>query len=230
MRRSWGADFDRYTQDNVLPPSGCWKRRCGRKASSGSSTRRPRPVYGDAVRYPTEETDRPQPLSPYGVTKLAAEHLCSLYAENYGLPTVSLRYFTVYGPRQRPDMAFTRFCRASGTRRRSRCSARASRSATSRSSTTSWRRTSSWWTTRSTRAGRVQRGGWHVDHGQRGLSSCSAAISGGQPRVNRGAGPWATSCGPGEHRGHHGGHRVGTRCRLREGLEEQYRWVAGVLT
>jgi UDP-glucuronate 4-epimerase len=60
----------------------------------------------------TEETDRPQLLSSYGVTNLAAEHLCVLYAENYGLPTVSLRYFTVYGPRQRPDMAFTRFCRA----------------------------------------------------------------------------------------------------------------------
>src|SRR4029079_1726454 len=64
------------------------------------------------VRYPCEETDLPQPLSPYGVSKLAAEHLCTLYARNYDLPTVALRYFTVYGPGQRPDMAFTRFCRA----------------------------------------------------------------------------------------------------------------------
>jgi nucleoside-diphosphate-sugar epimerase len=69
-------------------------------------------VYGDAERYPTTEDDRPQPISPYGVTKLAAEHLCSLYAVNHGVPTVSLRYFTVYGPRQRPDMAFTRFLTA----------------------------------------------------------------------------------------------------------------------
>jgi UDP-glucose 4-epimerase len=53
-----------------------------------------------------------QPVSPYGVTKLAAEHLCNLYHASYGIPTVSLRYFTVYGPRQRPDMAFHRFARA----------------------------------------------------------------------------------------------------------------------
>jgi nucleoside-diphosphate-sugar epimerase len=69
-------------------------------------------VYGDAERYPTSERDRPQPLSPYGVTKLAAEHLCGLYAACFGVPTVSLRYFTVYGPGQRPDMAFTRFAKA----------------------------------------------------------------------------------------------------------------------
>jgi nucleoside-diphosphate-sugar epimerase len=66
-------------------------------------------VYGNAERYPTSENDRPQPISPYGVTKLAAEHLCSLYATAFEVPTVSLRYFTVYGPGQRPDMAFTRF-------------------------------------------------------------------------------------------------------------------------
>jgi UDP-glucose 4-epimerase len=54
----------------------------------------------------------PHPVSPYGVTKLAAEHLCTLYHHNFGVPTVSLRYFTVYGPRQRPDMAFHRFCKA----------------------------------------------------------------------------------------------------------------------
>src|SRR5690606_34569310 len=65
-------------------------------------------VYGNAARYPTVETDLPAPMSPYGVTKLAAEHLCNLYAANWGVPTVSLRYFTVYGPRQRPDMAMHR--------------------------------------------------------------------------------------------------------------------------
>jgi nucleoside-diphosphate-sugar epimerase len=63
------------------------------------------------------ETDLPRPFSPYGVTKLAAEHLCGLYAANWGVPTVSLRYFTVYGPRQRPDMAMRRLADAavSGT-------------------------------------------------------------------------------------------------------------------
>ena len=112
VRRSWGRDFDRYAQDNVVATQRLLEAalrapRLRRFVYASSSS-----VYGNALRFPTEETDRPQPLSPYGVTKLAAEHLCSLYAENYGLPTVSLRYFTVYGPRQRPDMAFTRFCRA----------------------------------------------------------------------------------------------------------------------
>ena len=59
-----------------------------------------------------KETDLPNPISPYGVTKLAAEHLCNLYHANHGVPVVSLRYFTVYGPRQRPDMAFNRFLSA----------------------------------------------------------------------------------------------------------------------
>jgi nucleoside-diphosphate-sugar epimerase len=69
-------------------------------------------VYGEAESYPTHETDIPRPKSPYGVTKLAAEHLVSLYGRDLGVPTTSLRYFTVYGPGQRPDMAFTRFLRA----------------------------------------------------------------------------------------------------------------------
>ena len=69
-------------------------------------------VYGNAAHYPTTEADLTQPHSPYGVTKLAAEHLCSLYAANWGLPVVSLRYFTVFGPRQRPDMAMARLVEA----------------------------------------------------------------------------------------------------------------------
>ncbi len=69
-------------------------------------------VYGDSAPIPMREDTYLQPLSPYGVTKLAAEHLCTLYHANYGVPTVSLRYFTVYGPRQRPDMAFHKFMRA----------------------------------------------------------------------------------------------------------------------
>ena len=70
-------------------------------------------MYGDSAALPMREDATPQPISPYGVTKLAAEQLCLLYHVNYGLPTVALRYFTVYGPRQRPDMGFRRFLAAS---------------------------------------------------------------------------------------------------------------------
>ena len=69
-------------------------------------------MYGDALALPTHEDDTPRPLSPYGVTKLAAEQLCVLYGAEHGVDTVALRYFSVYGPRQRPDMAFRRFCEA----------------------------------------------------------------------------------------------------------------------
>jgi nucleoside-diphosphate-sugar epimerase len=79
--------------------------RCLVYASSSS-------VYGETGDLPLHEDSPTRPYSPYGVTKLAAEHLCSLYHANYGLPTVSLRYFTVYGPRQRPDMGFHKFIRA----------------------------------------------------------------------------------------------------------------------
>ncbi|HEU4850486.1 MAG TPA: NAD-dependent epimerase/dehydratase family protein [Terrimesophilobacter sp.] len=115
VRRSWGSEFNRYLRDNVeatqrLLEAAMRLPGLQRLVFSSSSS-----IYGDAERYPTLESDGPRPLSPYGVTKLAAEHLCSLYAANYGTPTVSLRYFTVYGPRQRPDMAFTRFMRAALT-------------------------------------------------------------------------------------------------------------------
>ena len=97
-------------------------------------------VYGDAECSRRARTRGRSPVSPYGVTKLAAEQLCYLYRDNYGVPTVSLRYFTVYGPRQRPDMAFHRFvARARGTSR-SGSTATASRRVTSRSWTTSSRR------------------------------------------------------------------------------------------
>src|ERR1043166_3572450 len=69
-------------------------------------------IYGDAESYPTRESALPRPFSPYGVTKLAGEHLALLYGRNFGLPVTALRYFTVYRPRPRPDMAFHRFCRA----------------------------------------------------------------------------------------------------------------------
>lgn len=112
VRKSWGSDFDIYTRENVQSTQ-----RLLEAAKDSTSLQRlvyasSSSVYGNAERYPTSELDRPQPVSPYGVTKLAAEHLCSLYASNFGVPTTSLRYFTVYGPRQRPDMAFTRFLKA----------------------------------------------------------------------------------------------------------------------
>ncbi|MFF2027106.1 NAD-dependent epimerase/dehydratase family protein [Rhodococcus koreensis] len=113
VRKSWGSEFDLYALDNVQAT----QRLLEAVKTNGSSIKKlvyasSSSVYGNAQRYPTVETDMPRPLSPYGVTKLAAEHLCSLYGENFGIPTVSLRYFTVYGPGQRPDMAFTRFFRA----------------------------------------------------------------------------------------------------------------------
>ena len=115
VRDSWGKDFGVYLAANVgatqcLLEAARTAPRLRRLVYASSSS-----VYGDAQDYPTTELDRPQPVSPYGVTKLAAEHLCTLYATNFGVPTVSLRYFTVYGPRQRPDMAFTRFLTAAAT-------------------------------------------------------------------------------------------------------------------
>lgn len=112
VRMSWGKDFAIYVRQNIeatqrLLEAAKDAPRLKRLVYASSSS-----IYGNAERYPTSEDDRPQPVSPYGVTKLAAEHLCSLYASNFGVPTVSLRYFTVYGPGQRTDMAFTRFVRA----------------------------------------------------------------------------------------------------------------------
>jgi UDP-glucuronate 4-epimerase len=112
VRSSWGTEFPTYTHCNVdatqrLLEAGRGSRTLRRLVYASSSS-----VYGDAERYPTRESDHPQPVSPYGVTKLAGEHLCSLYAKSFDVPTVSLRYFTVYGPGQRPDMAFTRFAQA----------------------------------------------------------------------------------------------------------------------
>jgi len=112
VRSSWGTEFGVYLEANVAATQALLEavRRAPhveRVVYASSSS-----VYGDAERFPTSELDRPAPISPYGVTKLAAEHLCSLYASQFGLPTVSLRYFTVFGPRQRPDMAFTRFLTA----------------------------------------------------------------------------------------------------------------------
>jgi nucleoside-diphosphate-sugar epimerase len=111
VRSSWRDQFDEYVQRNVLATQrlleAAVQRGVGRFVYASSSS-----LYGNAEQYPVDETMRPQPFSPYGVTKLAAEHLCSLYGSNFGLSTVSLRYFTVYGPRQRPDMATYRLFEA----------------------------------------------------------------------------------------------------------------------
>ncbi len=114
VRRSWGRDFQIYTSCNIdttqILLEACVNVPLERFVYASSSS-----VYGDDVAFPMKETARPQPISPYGVTKLAAEHLCKLYHINHKVPTVSLRYFTVYGPRQRPDMAFHRFIKAAIT-------------------------------------------------------------------------------------------------------------------
>jgi UDP-glucose 4-epimerase len=111
VRKSWGDDFRVYTSHNVDVTQRLLEavkdRRLHRFVYASSSS-----VYGDVAAIPMREDAYLQPLSPYGVTKLAAEHLCHLYWANYGVPTVSLRFFTVYGPRQRPDMAFHKFIRA----------------------------------------------------------------------------------------------------------------------
>ena len=111
VRRSWGRDFRVYTINNVeatqILLEACVGVPIERLVYASSSS-----VYGDSVTLPMREDARPQPVSPYGVTKLAAEQLCHLYHVNHGVPAVALRYFTVYGPRQRPDMGFSRFLRA----------------------------------------------------------------------------------------------------------------------
>jgi UDP-glucose 4-epimerase len=111
VRKSWGRDFDIYTSNNIQATQilleACKGLRLDKLVYASSSS-----VYGDRVPMPMHEDALPQPVSPYGVSKLAAEHLCGLYHANYGVPTVALRYFTVYGPRQRPDMGFHRFLRA----------------------------------------------------------------------------------------------------------------------
>jgi nucleoside-diphosphate-sugar epimerase len=111
VRKSWGKDFTIYTVNNIEATQVLLEACCGRPierlvyASSSS-------VYGDRAQIPMREDAMVYPVSPYGVTKLAAEQLCYLYTVNHGVPTVALRYFTVYGPRQRPDMGFHKFLKA----------------------------------------------------------------------------------------------------------------------
>jgi nucleoside-diphosphate-sugar epimerase len=111
VRKSWGSDFQIYTTNNIDATQrlleAVAKKKIEKLVYASSSS-----VYGDAVQIPMTEDALPQPVSPYGVSKLAAEQLCYLYHVNFGVPTVSLRFFTVYGPGQRPDMGFHRFIRA----------------------------------------------------------------------------------------------------------------------
>jgi nucleoside-diphosphate-sugar epimerase len=111
VRSSWGEDFADYVARNVHATQRLLEAArtsaVERFVLASSSS-----VYGEAVAYPTEESALPSPVSPYGVTKLAAEHLCQAYAHNFGIPAVALRYFTVFGPRQRPDMGISRFLQA----------------------------------------------------------------------------------------------------------------------
>ncbi|MGZ4199593.1 MAG: NAD-dependent epimerase/dehydratase family protein, partial [Thermoleophilia bacterium] len=111
VRASWGRSFRVYTDNNVLATQlvleACREVGVPKLVYASSSS-----VYGDTDQLPMREDANCRPVSPYGVTKLAGEQLCRLYFRNHGVPAVSLRFFTVYGPRQRPDMAFHIFLRA----------------------------------------------------------------------------------------------------------------------
>ena len=110
VRASWGKSFEIYTRNNIEVTQKLlefYKDLSIKKFVYASSSS----VYGD-TELPMRENSLLKPVSPYGVTKLAGENLCYLYYKNYGVPTVSLRYFTVYGPRQRPDMAIHKFVKA----------------------------------------------------------------------------------------------------------------------
>ena len=111
VRGSWGETFADYVRNNISASQrlleGAKVSKIKKLVYASSSS-----VYGDAIELPVTEETLPRPVSPYGVTKLAAEQLCSLYGHVYSVPVVSLRLFTVYGPKQRPDMAIQRFLSA----------------------------------------------------------------------------------------------------------------------
>ncbi|MGM3305619.1 NAD-dependent epimerase/dehydratase family protein [Anabaena sp. WFMT] len=112
VRNSWGQGFRAYTERNISATQLLLEAAKDAKSLKRLVFASTSSVYGDAETLPTHEKIAPQPVSPYGITKLAAERLCGLYHKNFGVPFVSLRYFTVYGPRQRPDMAFHKFFKA----------------------------------------------------------------------------------------------------------------------
>ena len=121
VRASWSGGFATYVQHNVLATQRLLEAVRDRAGTSRAVRRivyaSSSSVYGDALRLPTPETSLPAPRSPYGVTKLAAEHLCAAYSAGFGVDTVTLRYFTVYGAGQRPDMALHRMIMAAHQQR-----------------------------------------------------------------------------------------------------------------
>jgi nucleoside-diphosphate-sugar epimerase len=111
VRSSWGRDFAKYSENNLMATQmlleAAKELKLAKFVYTSTSS-----VYGDTDDLPMREEGRTRPVSPYGVSKLAAEHLCYLYWQAFGVPTVSVRLFTAYGPRQRPDMSFHIFMRA----------------------------------------------------------------------------------------------------------------------
>jgi len=112
VRASWGTSFRAYTERNinatqVILEAAKDAKNLKRLVYASTSS-----IYGNAETLPTSETISPLPVSPYGITKLAAERMGRLYHDNFGVPFCALRYFTVYGPRQRPDMGFHKFYKA----------------------------------------------------------------------------------------------------------------------
>ncbi len=113
VRSSWGVGFRNYTEKNINATQILLEAAKNAKSLKRLIFASTSSVYGNAETLPTQESICPQPISPYGITKLAAERLCWLYHQNFQVPITVLRYFTVYGPRQRPDMAFHKFFKAS---------------------------------------------------------------------------------------------------------------------
>ena len=141
--RSFGGVFPLYVERNVLASQRVFEaaaRDRVRVVFASSSS-----VYGEAERYPTPEDTPPSPVSPYGITKLTCEHLARAYGRSFDLDAVVLRYFNAFGPRQRPDMAFTKVRTAWPPASRSTSTGTASSRAAGRTSTTSWTRRSSPW-------------------------------------------------------------------------------------
>ena len=109
VRTSWGKCFENYSINNILVTQKLLEQAKISKSLKKIVIASSSSVYGNQSCKMNESKTKTNPVSPYGVSKLAAEHLVSAYVENFNLPVIMLRYFTVYGPRQRPDMAFMRF-------------------------------------------------------------------------------------------------------------------------
>ncbi|MCE5251371.1 NAD-dependent epimerase/dehydratase family protein [bacterium] len=112
VRNSWGEEFREYVFNNIYATQYILEKLKSQKSLQRLVFASSSSVYGNSSEKLLTETLSLKPVSPYGITKLTAENLCTLYRDMFGVPCVSLRFFTVYGPRQRPDMAFHRFLRA----------------------------------------------------------------------------------------------------------------------